>query len=375
VQGTQGIQGAQSVQGVQGIQGVQGLQGIQGVSGSQGIQGVQGSDATVQGIQGSTGIQGVQGLLGTQGIQGTIGVQGQTGPQGYTGNTGNVGQTGAQGAIGSQGSTGAGTQGIQGIQGNTGTGTQGAQGIQGAGANINTGSFITTGSVGTKQTILGSLGLTTIDNISAETLPLVDQGGSGTTLFIDYSAYSNPEWGYWNNTNWAGVLVNGPGVTNATVTGTNFTSVEEIFLSAGTVTSGGTYTFTGPLSTDLIVSASILMNGNILQTGNGTVEHNIALDSTFAGTQFAKFNAFVDSFNYSDTFGGLRVIDAANSYFNVLETVGSTYTTDFPNEIVGLIAGGGNNTNGNNEALIFRTGSADMLVYKPTTFKFNTTTI
>ena len=114
-----------------------------------------------------------------------------------------------------------------------------------SGSTINTGSFITTGSASTgSQTILGDFNF---DTTYTGSYPITDQGAGGSNVVeVSYGEFgSDSLMLYWANNNWVGITVNGPGVTNATITSTNFGANYEVTLSSGTVTGGGTYTFSG----------------------------------------------------------------------------------------------------------------------------------
>ncbi len=123
-----------------------------------------------------------------------------------------------------------------------------------AGAPINTGSFITTGSSSTNsQTILGDFKFdTTYTTSSAYT----NQDGGSNILGVDYGDI-NDILGYWGGLDFAGVIVNGTGVTNATISSYNFNAYLELNLSSGTTTNGASYTLTGPVYQTIDVTGSI----------------------------------------------------------------------------------------------------------------------
>ena len=133
------------------------------------------------------------------------------------------------------------------------------------GSSINTGSFITTGSYSGNQKIKGSLYLKTINNTTSSALTLSDAGGTGGSfIYIDYSAFNYPEWNTWNNSGFAGVTLNGPGVTNASVAWSAWDFAEVLSVSSGTVTPGASYTFTGPFVDTLGVTGQLsAVNGQI----------------------------------------------------------------------------------------------------------------
>lgn len=94
------------------------------------------------------------------------------------------------------------------------------------------------------------------------------------------------------------------------------------------------------------------------------------------GAQYPQLTFYTNDATYAPLggqFGGYQVQDLKLGPTNPITMVGfagNSYTPEFFNEYVGWFGGGGNNTNGSNTAIIMRTGSADMLVYKPTTFNF-----
>ena len=122
------------------------------------------------------------------------------------------------------------------------------------GTTINTGSFITTGSASTgSQTILGDFNFnTTYTSVQ----PVVNQAGGSNILGVDFGAF-NDIINYWGGLNFAGVVVNGTGVTNATIPSYNFGSYLELTLSSGTTTNGLTYTLTGPVIQTISLTGSL----------------------------------------------------------------------------------------------------------------------
>jgi hypothetical protein len=123
-----------------------------------------------------------------------------------------------------------------------------------SGSTINTGSFITTGSASTgSQTILGDFNF---DTTYTAVEPVVNQAGGTNILGIDYGAF-NDIINYWGGLNFVGVLVNGTGVTNASISSYNFGSYLECTLSSGTTTNGLTYTLTGPVIQTISLTGSL----------------------------------------------------------------------------------------------------------------------
>ena len=357
-----------------------------------------------QGVQGATGAQGASGTNGTQGIQGLIG-QGTQGVQGQLGQTGPIGIQGIQGITGTQG-----IQGIQGTQGIIGTGTQGATGAQGtagAGTSIsvqdegsilgNATSFnfigagvtttlssgtasvtipggggsavgaITTGSNGQEQSITGSLGLTTLNNVSAintlftaSTEPTPMEGTSSAVYFVSYSSVPN---GYPNafnvdaSGNWS---VSGSGVNNQVITAVNGDDNGLLFEAGGaTFTQGENYvfkaaTFYNPLN----------VNGGLIQLQTDSIGNAVVQAGNNAGDEnYPGFRTVVNSTtNPGDIYSFIAMDDAASGRSFGLKF--STYTP-FGSGLVGAIYGGGG-YNGTTDAIYFVSSSIRML--KPTTF-------
>jgi hypothetical protein len=163
--------------GATGPQGPIGLTGATGVAGPTGATGPQGP----QGVQGPIGLTGATGASGSIGATGASGSNGSTGPQGVQGP---IGLTGATGLTGPQGN-----QGIQGPQGDIGlTGATGPQGPQGSGANIDTGSFATTGSndfIG-DEVITGSLTVLEVSGSTGYPFEIVSPYNSGDQIQMGF---------------------------------------------------------------------------------------------------------------------------------------------------------------------------------------------
>jgi hypothetical protein len=160
-----------------------------------------------------------------------------------------------------------------------------------SGSTINTGSFITTGSASTgSQTVKGDF---KFDTTYTATALAVSQAGGSNIIYIDYNVFNGIygyDFGYWSNNNFSGVTVNGTGVTNAIVTTTGYGTYYEVTLNTGTVSSGSTYTFTGPNNQTIDITGSLSVNTQInVSTGNGntiTMDGNgfSVTSTTFGGT-------------------------------------------------------------------------------------------
>jgi hypothetical protein len=138
--------------------------------------------------------------------------------------------------------------------------------IAATGSTINTGSFITTGSATTaSQTILGDFKFDTSYTASITT---PSQGGGSNILYVDYSNYADSVFSAWSSNSFIGVIVNGTGVTNATITSVGFGSYVELTLSSGTVTNLANYTLSGPATQIIDITGSLSVTNNILTSGS-----------------------------------------------------------------------------------------------------------
>ena len=177
-----------------------------------------------------------------------------------------------------------------------------AANLTGSGGTINTGSFITTGSASTaRQAISGGFQFNTT-YISA---PITEQsqGGGSNIFYLDYNdvfcGYGNCNTiNYWlatgNYGSMPGVIVNGTGVTNATVTAVSFGTYLELTLSSGTVTNLANYTFTGPLVQDIGITGSLSATENI-SVVNVSATSSATLDASGVGASNATFSAGVNA--------------------------------------------------------------------------------
>lgn len=167
-----------------------------------------------------------------------------------------------------------------------------------------TGSLLVNGDVG-------------INTIYTANFGYPSQAGGGSTVYISYSDMFNgsPSGNaliYWIETNFVGVTVNGPGVTNATVTGYNYSSNVEYYLSSGTVTSGETYTFTGPTYQAISITGSIEISNNVTVkalNGNTIAVTTDGFTTLNSNNQSANVNPGM--FQLIDNNGGNRVLSFA----------------------------------------------------------------
>jgi hypothetical protein len=156
---------------------------------------------------------------------------------------------------------------------------------------LNYGIFVTTGSSTANQAISGAFGFNTTKIVND---PATSQGGGSNVIYVDYGIFSGPygnDFSYWGDTSYSNVKVNGTGVTNATVTNVGYGTYLELTISAGTVTNGATYTFTGPALQTISITGSLAaskqininpINGNtILMDGGGFTANTAALGGYF----------------------------------------------------------------------------------------------
>jgi len=183
--------------------------------------------------------------------------------------------------------------------------------------------------------------------------------------------------------------------SNVSINGVNFISFSSSVdsrinaitgsnINTGSFATTGSNTFIG----DQTISGSAFVSGNI-SAPNNTIDANtfngsfinlwnqnagmgLALNSQGSGSQYPQFNVTVDSTVWpKDIYGGFQVQDPSLGYFTYLAAEATSYTPEYNGEVVGFIAGGANNANGSNTAIIMRTGSANLEIYKPIVANFN----
>ena len=232
--------------------------------------------------------------------------------------------------------------------------------------------LITTGSIGEIQSITGSLNLTSIDNTTITDLPLVSQNGGGSTIYVDYNAFNNSVFNYFINNNFDGVVVNGTGVSNATVTGFDYGDFVEIYLSSGTVTNGDTYTFTGNYPIDLNINSNkINVTGSVHSSqGYNTPSSYNVQNEDGTGVPFGSFNINCSGVDptTNGVFSSLNIV--GNSSEETINIALSNYTPMYGNEAVPTIYAGGyyDGLYGNTDTtMTFYSSSIQM--WKPTQFK------
>jgi len=233
--------------------------------------------------------------------------------------------------------------------------------------NSNRDGLITTGSVGLIQPITGSLNLTSIDNTTITTSEGDVSLDGGSNIF--YTNAPGPVLGYFFANNITGVTVNGPGVSNAIVTEYGNSGDPNNYgtatLSSGTVSSGQSYTFTGPYPTPLsIIADKLNITGSVYSSNGYYSPAGLTLQNADgSGGQYPNININVDSSTYEgNIYAGLNINDASGKDGGkfIMTTYGP-YNDNVP------IIGGGGQYNGDDTAIGFYSGSIDM--WKPTRFR------
>ena len=97
------------------------------------------------------------------------------------------------------------------------------------------------------------------------------------------------------------------------------------------------------------------------QYGNIIVAQDAA---NYIGAQYPGINIVVSDTTYNgNIYGGFAVQD--DTYVSYVQIAANSYTPEYGPETVGWIGSNAQNPNGSNTAIIFRTGSAEMEVFKP----------
>ncbi len=170
-------------------------------------------------------------------------------------------------------------------------------------------------------------------------------------------------------------------VNSLTESFNQFTSSQNLL--NGTFATTGSNTFMGNQIVNAVGGGpSITANGGFVTDGIAVYNQygniKIAGNGSNSGSQYPTNTIVVDPVTYAfdGVFAGYQVqyVQPDGNPYTLIEMAANSYTPEFggyPNgETVSWIGAGGANANGSNTAIIFRTGSADMLVYKPTTFNY-----
>jgi hypothetical protein len=113
------------------------------------------------------------------------------------------------------------------------------------------------------------------------------------------------------------------------------------------------------------------ISSNFVNLYNQYAGIGLALNQANSGSQYPQVGINVDSTQWpQDIFGGYQVQDPSLGYFTFFGLAANSYTPEYGGEVVGWFGGGANNANGSNTALIMRTGSANLEVFKPTVFNY-----
>ncbi len=130
--------------------------------------------------------------------------------------------------------------------------------------------------------------------------------------------------------------------------------------------------FTGSYAT---TGSNTFVGGQVIDGANLNVlgqyaSITLASNLNNSGSQYPGITAFVDPALYSaeGVFAGYTITDT-NTNTSIVSVAANAYTSFAP-ETVGGLFGGGQNQAGSDAAIIIRTGSADMYVFKPTTFQY-----
>lgn len=91
---------------------------------------------------------------------------------------------------------------------------------------------------------------------------------------------------------------------------------------------------------------------------------NLQKNAQGSGSQYPTFNALIDSGSYpADIYAGFQVYDP-NSFYTAIAVVGNTYTTQYPGQLVGYIAGGAQYS-GSDASMILPASNPIIDVIKP----------
>jgi hypothetical protein len=273
--------------------------------------------------------------------------------------------------------------------------------------------FITEGAAGPG----GTNDIKFINRVSGSKIEFLNQqGGQGNSIDFEGGAMniklqavsgSNGQIYLWNTP-----LLNGENTAfsasalqvnnNARINGSFTASLQQGYVSVGNAsgitTTVSTSSFGGGgsdlTSLNAFTASQFVSNSYFATTGSNTftaiqtinaggmVVNNqygfiaISKNAEGSGSQFPVHVATVDGNTYgADVFGGFQVINQdpndINTYRTMIAAAATTYTAEVPSKLVGAIVGGGQNALGSDAALILLTGSADMIVAKPTTFNYN----
>ena len=180
-------------------------------------------------------------------------------------------------------------------------------------------------------------------------------------------AYESASYGLWKNKSFSqlGLATTGSNTFNGTeiISGgllISASGTDAITINNGNIAAGGA-----------TVSANIFQ-GNYVNLYNPNAGIGLSLNAAGSGSQYPQVNTNVDSTYWpNDIFGGFQIQDPSLGYFTFGAVAANSYTPEYPGQVVGWIGGGANNANGSNTAIIMRTGSANLEIYKPIVANFN----
>ena len=235
--------------------------------------------------------------------------------------------------------------------------------VSGSGGTINTGSFITTGSVGQLQAIKGTLGVSDITTLSTGSTPSTINSSTGTLLnflYDDINFAASPSIDKIS----AGWTMSGSGITNGIVTSAGYGDTGyEVNITSGNVVSGSSYIGTGPFVKGLIITGSVFSDSEIKTPAGFTISNQ---DGTGVPYGAITFNAAgldptdIDTSVYFDGGANLRRLQLGLS----------SYTAMYGGQTVPTIQGGGNYNAGFGSSNVSMTFfSSSIQNWKPTEFK------
>lgn len=251
---------------------------------------------------------------------------------------------------------------------------------------INTGSFLTTGSIGIFQTAYGGITFNSGSNQTQIGAGVIELKSSGKQNGINFSGRNNTFF----QADGDFFFQNHIGSTGSGSLNFNVASSSMNFALNAYGVNDKAISLTSVSASINLTQQSVNGNGNgdINITSNpffGTTNDTASLQITTANGYYAPsvnifgqypgINIETDSIRWSEggVFAGFQVIDNGNNYATIFGAAANSYTPEYGPETVGWIGGGGNNPNDSNTAIIMRTGSADLEVFKPMVNNYDVT--
>ena len=207
-------------------------------------------------------------------------------------------------------------------------------------------------------------------NTTTNVLSISRQGADSASLNIEGTLTASLEQGYV----WAGGVGNrtrlvatssfggGGSVPAGTVSGS------QQILNYGIFATTGSNTFQGIQT----MNARIISNDELFINNGNSI--TLAQNLDYSGSQYAQVNIFADVINNpNDIYESFQILKPNQDIIIAIAANSYTAESGYGNGTVGWIGAGGNNANNSNTAMLFRTNSADMEVYKPTRFAYDVT--